>query len=392
MEREDDGFLPSEIGEADPVASVGRKIESGRLLSYVCWHFAPPFGALPLYPGAALRAARLGYDSGALLRGGGRFGGYHREWSVSSGRRLHPSGEVSMPRVSLVKSSESYDAVSRALSLIKNDVKVPDRPVLVKPNMVSANVDLCATPVEAIRAVLDFLKELGVRRFVVGEATTGDTMAAFKRYGYTSLPDDYDVQLVDLRKDEAVDAIAYDADCKPMTLQVSRTVVDSYRVSVARMKTHNRTFATLAVKNLAVGSIIPNRSKFCHVYRAINLTLARMNMERPPDLSVTDGVVGMEGSGPVNGTAKHSGVALAGIDSTAVDAVGAQVMGYDPEMIGHLYYQMELEGLAPGDIEVVGEKVADCVTRYKDHPEYEAQLDWRVDGWRGILGGAAQVR
>ncbi len=293
-----------------------------------------------------------------------------------------------MARVSLAKDSNSYDAVARALSLIKDDVEVPSRPVLVKPNMVSDHVDLCATPVAAVRAVLDFLQELGVRKFIVGEATTGDTTAAFERYGYTSLPDDYDLELVDLRKDETVDVVAYDADCKPMTFQVARTVVDSYRVSVARMKTHNRTVATLAIKNLAVGSIIPDRSKLCHDYRAINLTLARMNMERPPDLSVIDGVVGMEGNGPVGGTPKHSGVALAGVSSTAVDSIGARVMGYDPAVIGHLSYQMELEGLAVSDIQVLGENLQDCVAKYKDHPNYEAQMEWRVDGWRELLGMA----
>jgi len=210
-------------------------------------------------------------------------------------------------------------------------------------------------------------------------------MAAFERYGYTSLLDDYDVQLVDLNKDETVDVVAYDADCRPMTLQIARTVVDSYRVSVARMKTHNRAIATLAVKNLAVGSIIPNRSKLSHSYRAMNLTLARMNMERPPSLSVIDGVVGMEGNGPVGGTAKNSGVALAGIESAAVDVVGAQVMGYDPLTLGHLYYLMELRGFAVGDIQVLGENLQDCVTKYEDHPDYEAQLGWHVDGWRELL-------
>ena len=300
-----------------------------------------------------------------------------------------------MTRVSLVKGTRSYDAVARALSLIKDDVRAPSKPVLVKPNMVSGTAELCATPVPAVRAVLDFLQGLGVEKFIIGEGTArGTTMAAFERYGFTSLQDEYDVRFVDLNSDETVDAVVYDAECRPMKLRVARTVVDSYRVSVARMKTHNRVIATLAVKNLAVGSIIDadrSWSKLSHAYRAMNLSLARMNMERPPDLSVIDGVVGMEGSGPVSGTAKHSGVALAGIDSTAVDAIGAQVMGYDPRTIGYLYYQMELQGLTPGDIQVIGERVEDCVTKYKDHPSYAAQLEWQVDGWREILasGGPA---
>ena len=295
-----------------------------------------------------------------------------------------------MPRVSLVKSADSYDAVSRALGLIKSDVKPPSKPVLVKPNLVSATRELSETPVAAVRAVLDFLRELGVEKFIVGEATagSGDTMAAFEHFGYTALQDDCDVQLVDLNRDETVDAVAYDTDCSPRKLDVARTVADSYRVSVARMKTHDSAIVTLAVKNLAVGSIIPNRSKLSHSYRAMNLTLARMNMDRPPDLSVIDGVVGMEGSGPVGGTAVASGVAVAGVDAAAVDAVGARVMGYDPETIGFLHYLMALGGFTPADIEVLGEKVEDCTTKYKDHPQYQAQLEWHVEDWRAILRAA----
>jgi len=303
-----------------------------------------------------------------------------------------------MTRVSLVKGTESYDAVARALSLIKSDVQAPSKPVLVKPNVVSGTVEFSATPVPTVRAVLDFFQELGVKEFIIGETTAegGDTMAAFERFGFTSLRDEYDVRFVDLNKDETVDAIVYDADCRPMKLRVARTVADSYRVSVARMKTHNRSIVTLAVKNLAVGSIINadrsgSGSTLSHAYPAMNLTLARMNMDRPPDLSVIDGVVGMEGDGPVGGTSKPSGVALAGIDAAAVDIIGAQVMGYDPQTIGHLYYLMELQGLAPGDIDVLGERVEECESKYEDHPDYDVQLEWHVEGWREILERAGQA-
>jgi len=39
-----------------------------------------------------------------------------------------------MPRVSLVKGTDRYATASRALELIADDIEVPDRPVLVKPN------------------------------------------------------------------------------------------------------------------------------------------------------------------------------------------------------------------------------------------------------------------
>ena len=295
-----------------------------------------------------------------------------------------------MAKVALVKGNESYDAVRRALELIRDDVEAPSKPVLIKPNVVSDRGELCVTPVAALRAVLDFLQELGVKRFILGEGTAegGDTMGAFQKFGYMALKDDYDLDIVDLNRDETIEVTAYDTNCKPMKLRVARTVLDSYRVSVARMKTHDAVVATLAVKNLAVGSIVNgDRKNLSHAYPAMNLTLAHMNMERSPNLSIIDGVIGMEGDGPVSGTAISSGVALASTDSAAVDVVGAQVMGYDPSTIGYLHYLMELQGLTLDDIHVLGDKTKDCVTKYKDHPAYKSQLKWQVGDWRTILAG-----
>jgi uncharacterized protein (DUF362 family) len=298
-----------------------------------------------------------------------------------------------MLNVSLVKGRDSYSAVRRALELIQDDVRVPptSKPVLIKPNIVSGKVELAATPVAAVRAVLDFLQELGVRKFILGEGTAegGDTMGAFQRFGYMSLKDDYDLEVVDLNQDETVEAVVFGADLKPVTLRIARTVADSYRVSVARMKTHDTVIVTLAIKNMAVGSIVHrDRKRLSHAFPAMNFSLAKMNMERPPDLSVIDGVVGMEGRGPVSGTAVSSGVALAGVDSTAVDVVGARVMGYDPSRIGYLYYLMDMKGLSPQDIRVLGENPGGCVISYKHHPTYESQLKWHVDGWRRVYAAA----
>jgi uncharacterized protein (DUF362 family) len=45
--------------------------------------------------------------------------------------------------------------------------------------------------------------------------------------------------------------------------------------------------------------------------------------------SIVDGIVAMEGNGPVNGTAKTTGAVIAGLNPVAVDAVCARLMGFD---------------------------------------------------------------
>jgi uncharacterized protein (DUF362 family) len=294
-----------------------------------------------------------------------------------------------MVNVALVKGNESYDTVRRALELIKDEVRVPrSKPVLVKPNLVSARSELYVTPVAGVRAVLDFLKEKGVKKFLVGDGSAegADTMDVLKKFGYAALKNDYDVELVDLNKDKTIEGVVFGGDLKPMRLRISRTLAESYLVSVARMKTHDTVIATLAIKNIGVGSVVHgDRSCLSHAYPAMNLSLARMNLERPPHLSIVDGVVGLEGAGPVAGTPKPTGVAVASVDSLAADIVAAQVMGYKPTLIGYLYYLMEMQGVKVEDVQVLGARLEECVTRYKDHPAYRDQLKWQVADWQRII-------
>ncbi len=301
-----------------------------------------------------------------------------------------------MVRVGLARSHESYEAVRRALDLVREDVCVPDDlPVLVNPNLVSTTVELATTPVDAVRATMDFLTEMGVKTFVVGEAAgeSGATMEAFERFGYMTLKEDYDVELRDLNRDELISFEVLGPNLKPSVVRLAKSYFTSYVVSVARMKTHVKVVVTLAIKNMAVGSIFhpdrPNAKQiFSHDPQPINLSLARLNQSACPGLAVVDGVVGMEGNGPITGTPIRSGVALAGTDALAVDVVGAELMGFDPRTVGYLWYLGQLNRLSREQIEVVGEDPSHCVTRYRPHDTFAQQLPWWVEDWRSYVGGS----
>lgn len=306
-----------------------------------------------------------------------------------------------MVYVSLTRGNASYDAVKGALDLIGDDVKIPDdRPILIKANMVSPTVELSATPVDAIRATMDFLQEKGVQKFIVAEGTAvdSDTMGGFQRYGYFSLREEYDVEFMDLNQDDSVLFECLDDNLNPANIRLARTLFDSYIVSVARMKTHSQVIATMSVKNLAVGSIINDDRRlrspqpsgvrlFSHEPRPLNLTLARLNKTLSPDLAIIDGVVGMQGNGPVAGHPISSGVALASTNPLAADIIGTQVMGLDWRTIGYLWYLSQLRELNVEDIEVVGEKPSENVCKYATHDDLPWQLSWWVDNWKSYLDG-----
>ena len=84
--------------------------------------------------------------------------------------------------------------------------------------------------------------------------------------------------------------------------------------------------------------------------------------------SVVDGIIGMEGSGPMQGDPVHSGVVLVGTDPVAVDAVGARVMGFDWRRIPMIREAFGLESLP-----ITALKPADILVR-SDVPEWNGSL------------------
>lgn len=307
-----------------------------------------------------------------------------------------------MVRVALNTGIESYDTVRGALELISDDVSIPkDKPVLVKPNMVVPDCALAATPVDAVRATLDFLREKGIERFIIGEGTATinpDTMGSFERYGYFALKDSYNVEFRDLNRDDFVRFEGLDADLKPVPLRLSRTYTESFVVSVTRMKTHVQAVVTLSIKNTAISCILnpdrhapswhePASGKLSHEPRPLNLTIARISKELMPDLAVLDGVVGMEGNGPSKGSPVSAGIAAASADALAADTVAAEMMGFDPRTVGYLWYLSQIRGLDRESIQIVGADPATCRRNFKSCDQLQKILGWYVENWRAFLEG-----
>jgi len=91
-----------------------------------------------------------------------------------------------------------------------------------------------------------------------------------------------------------------------------------------------------------------------------------------PDFAIVDGIIGMEGNGPIQGSPKPSGVLILGDDPVAVDATSARVMGLDPARIDYLAKAATLLGHMQAEkIRQLGESVASVRTPFAVLPTFQ---------------------
>lgn len=236
--------------------------------------------------------------------------------------------------------------------------------ILVKPNLVHHERQLASTHVDAVRGVIDAIRQVSQAPIIIGDAGYHGTKAAFRNFGYLGLPDEYkNVSLVDLSEDETVEGHAMRSDDSPIDIRRAKLAVTSdVRISLAPMKTHHEIGVSLCVHNWTFGTwVVPSRiGLHGRVWArwpwlaeegvaAVHKTIVKLYAEQAPDFAVIDGVSAMEGKGPTRGTAVPMNVVLAGPDAVAVDTVATTLMGIDPSTIAYLV-QCQEKGLGVADM------------------------------------------
>ena len=94
----------------------------------------------------------------------------------------------------------------------------------------------------------------------------------------------------------------------------------------------------------------------------IHESILDINATVQPQIAIVDGIVGMEGDGPIMGTPIHSGVLVIGRNLPAVDATCARIMGLNPEKIGYLARAPETLGPT---VETVIEQRGETIDRVR---------------------------
>jgi uncharacterized protein (DUF362 family) len=304
--------------------------------------------------------------------------------------------------VALTTGDNRADLAFRALQPYSKQIRqaIGNRRVVLKPNNVSTSIQLSSTHVDTLEGVLEFLKSIDkLDNVIIAEsAADGPSMDGFSNYGYMRLANKYPVKFVDLDNEGFEVLHVFDEkDFRPHPVRFSSILLnpDSYIVSVARMKTHDRTLATLSLKNIVFGAPIkdpgfswgPNHKEGLKTdkpivhgggFRGINFNMYELAPRLHPHLALIDGYEGMEGNGPTEGTPVDHRVCVASTDWLAADRVAIELMGIDFANVGYLNYCYQTgQGMADlTKIEIIGEKINNHIKHYRMADNIEKQLIW----------------
>ena len=257
-------------------------------------------------------------------------------------------------KVAVVESAEDVaTAVKASIDLI-GGLKLTDcNHVIIKPNVCNAKnpYGMVLTDFRVIEAVIDLVqKKTDMITVVESDNISGSADKRMSRSGLLRKLQEMGVSFLNLSHDEFVVH-----EVAGVKLRLPKTVLNAdCFINIPKIKTCGHTLVTLSMKNLFG---VPQRAKKSKLHSRLDEILPYLTKVIRHDLIVVDGIVAMEGNGPVIGTPKALGVIVAGLNPVSVDAVCSRIMGFDPSEIKHIVraYEMGLGEMRLDAINIVGE-------------------------------------
>jgi uncharacterized protein (DUF362 family) len=283
-----------------------------------------------------------------------------------------------------IVSCPSYDdeKIMNAINLgwqKTNHPNVKNKKVVIKPNLVEFSVKRpINTDVRLVKALVRLLQKLGAKEIIIAEGPghRRDTEAVWKKAGYFDLKNEFDIPLIDLNYDDlqVINTVSY-KDSLIKKLYLPKTILSAdVIISVPKMKTHHWVGVTLGLKNMI--GIVPGMKygwpKNIIHWNKIEKSIIEINATIPTHYTIVDGVIGMEGDGPIMGSSKKVGALVMGSNALSVDATTARIMGLEPEKI--IYFQIahksKLGSLKKEDIILTASEIEAFKTDFDLDPEF----------------------
>ena len=279
--------------------------------------------------------------------------------------RHFPVGKVTIAKAPAY-SMDVYDTVFRIVEQHRLDVR--GKRIVLKPNLVEydAHTAINTHPL-VVHAAFEAFRKLGAASVAIAEGPghRRGTLDLADAAGYFSTVPNFENLFTDLNADAVAKRAIRSPESKLESLYLPLTVLDcDLLVSLPKMKTHHWAGATLAMKNLfgvVPGGVYGWPKNVLH-WAGIPECIVDLHHLFPRQFAIVDGIVGMEGNGPIQGTPKAAGVLVAGSDVAAVDATCCRIMGLNPARIDYLRIARGEDNLGESAFEQLGEPIASVKT------------------------------
>jgi len=329
-------------------------------------------------------------------------------WAVKCVRPLRPLRSRTAVHIAR---ADDYQAdlagvVRRQYEAFRPRVPLAGKRVVLKPNLVEYHRDkVINTHPNVVAAVIELCQREGAAevRVAEGPGHCRQVEDLVRASGLGDVLRHYRVAFLDLNHDEPVRTRNRGRLTGLGHLYLARGIIEAdVLISLPKLKTHHWAGATLSLKNLfgTLPGICYGWPKNELHWRGIDRSIVDIALTRPPDLAIVDGIVGMEGDGPLNGMPKALGALIMGCDPLAVDATCCRLMQLDPAKVAYLVlgHRNRLGRLHAARIEQIGEAIAAVAQPFETAPDFHQlcvgwdHLDGDEDGRAGGLHGRGSCR
>ncbi len=261
--------------------------------------------------------------------------------------------------------------------LLQHKLDVRGKRVVLKPNLVEFDERTAINTHPAlVHAAREAFLAAGAAevRVAEGPGHRRITLDLADAAGYFSTITGFEEIFTDLNLDEVTPVQLKRPLSKLKSLYLPNTILGcDLLVSMPKLKTHHWAGATLSMKNLfgvVPGGIYGWPKNVLH-WAGIDECIADLHALFPRSFAIVDGIVGMEGNGPIQGTPRTAGVVVAGASRVAVDATCCRIMGLDPARIAFLQLAAGAKAIREDLIPQIGERVASVASPFAVLPQLE---------------------
>lgn len=251
--------------------------------------------------------------------------------------------------------SLSLEKLFHELGGIETFIK-PGEKVLLKPNMLAARPaeKRVTTDAVLVKLVAQMVLDCGAKPFIGDSPGIEPFAQVSKISGIGDIGKELGIPVMEL--DDPV-PIPPDTGARFKNVEISSKVLEADKViNLPKLKTHAQMLLTLGVKNL-FGTVVAQRKAEWHykvgldrdIFASLHLDIYQAIR---PTITILDGIWGMEGHGPGNGTPRNYGILAGSKDSVALDCSICRILGAPLEDFP-LYREAKKRGIGQTNLEQV---------------------------------------